>query len=141
MPGVVNALRNLIDCGYLLIVITNQSGIGRWLLTKPQYMAVHRRMLDILAIHGVHITATYYCPHTPEANCACRKPGTALFDRAAKEFNLDLSQSLMFGDKESDMVPCVGTCIRVPKDASWALWYRTRYPTLAAPTKTQPEGI
>jgi histidinol-phosphate phosphatase family protein len=141
LPGVVRALRNLIECGYLLIVVTNQSGIGRWRITKPQYVAVQRRMLDLLAQHGVYITATYYCPHTPDAGCACRKPGTELFERAAREFDIDLSQSLMFGDKESDMVPCVGTCIRVPKDASWAAWYRPRYPSPTPPVKTQPRGV
>lgn len=141
LPGVVRALRNLIECDYLLIVITNQSGIGRWLLTKQQYLQVHRRMLDLLGAHGVYITAAYYCPHTPDAGCACRKPGTALFERAAREFDINLSQSIMFGDKESDMVPCVGECVRVPKDGSWAAWYRPRYPSTSPPLKTPPEAV
>jgi histidinol-phosphate phosphatase family protein len=136
LPGVVPALRNLIACGYLLIVVTNQSGIGRWRITKAQYTAVHRRMLDLLGQHGVYITGTYYCPHTPDAGCACRKPGPAMFERAARDFDIDLAESLMFGDKESDMVPCVGKCIRVPKDGSWATWYRPRYPSPTPPAKT-----
>jgi histidinol-phosphate phosphatase family protein len=140
LPGVVPALRNLIEQDYLLIIVTNQSGIGRWLMTKQQYLTVQRRVGDLLAAHGVYITATYYCPHTPDAGCACRKPGTAMFERAAREFDIDLSQSLMFGDKDSDMVPCVGTCIRVPKDASWAAWYRPRYPSPNPPLKTPPAG-
>lgn len=141
LPGVTAALRNLIQNDYLLIVVTNQSGIGRWLLTKAQYTAVHRRMLDLLGAHGVYITAAYYCPHTPDAGCACRKPGTAMFERAAREFDIDLSQSIMFGDKESDMVSCVGERVRVPKDASWATWYKPRYPTLGAPLKPPPEPV
>jgi hypothetical protein len=99
-------------------------------------IAVHRRMLDLLGQHGVYITGTYYCPHTPDAGCACRKPGTAMFERAARDFDIDLAESLMFGDKESDMVPCVGKCIRVPKDGSWATWYRPRYPSPTPPAKT-----
>lgn len=119
VPGVVPALRGLIDLEFLLVVVTNQSGIGRWRITKPQYDAVHRRMADLLAVHDISIDKTYYCPHTPEMDCNCRKPRCGMFYRAANDLDIDLRASIMFGDKESDMVPCVGRCIRIPKDGPW----------------------
>ena len=119
VPGVVPALRGLISLEFLLVVVTNQSGIGRWRITKPQYDAVHRRMADLLAVHDISIDKTYYCPHTPEMGCNCRKPKCGMFYRAATELDIDLRASIMFGDKESDMVPCVGRCIRIPKDGPW----------------------
>lgn len=119
VPGVVPALRRLINLEFLLVVVTNQSGIGRWRITKPQYDAVHRRMADLLAVHDISIDKTYYCPHTPEMDCNCRKPRCGMFYRAANELDIDLRASIMFGDKESDMVPCVGRCVRIPKDGPW----------------------
>ena len=119
VPGVVPALRGLINLEFLLVVVTNQSGIGRWRITKPQYDAVHRRMADLLAVHDISIDKAYYCPHTPEMDCNCRKPRCGMFYRAANELDIDLRASIMFGDKESDMVPCVGRCVRIPKDGPW----------------------
>lgn len=123
LPGVVAALHDLRRRGYTLVIVTNQSGIGRWLITKPQYDAVTRRLLQILAARHVYIRATYFCPHTPWEDCGCRKPRPGMFHRAAREHDIDLASSVMFGDKESDAVPEVGLNIRVPQDGPWGLWY------------------
>lgn len=133
VDGVVPVLMELLSRDYLLVVVTNQSGIGRWRITKQQYDAVNRRMCDLLAVHSISIDKIYYCPHTPEVHCTCRKPKCGMFHRAADELNIDLRNSLMIGDKESDMVSCVGQCIRVPKDGPWeppaALLATTPLPT------------
>lgn len=128
LPGVVDALKNLTARGYLLIIVTNQSGIGRGLITKQQYQAVTDRLLDLLVMQGVYITGVYHCPHRPEIDCACRKPKTKLFQRAADDFMLDLTKSVMFGDQMSDYIPGLEYCIKVPKDGSWAAWYPTPLP-------------
>lgn len=123
LEGVVDGLTDLQRRGYALIIVTNQSGIGRWLITKRQYDAVTRRVLALLARHDIDIRAVYYCPHTPEDDCACRKPRLGLFNRAAREHCLDLARSIMIGDKPSDIIPGLARNIQVQTDASWRLWY------------------
>lgn len=103
LPGAVAGLRKLHALGCKLIVITNQSGVGRGLLTLEQVRRVNaglERMMDTI---GAPLTATYFCPHAPDANCDCRKPGTALIHQAALEHAFDPSQAVVIGDKASDM--------------------------------------
>lgn len=123
LSGMVEALSDLRRRGYVLIIVTNQSGIGRWRITKPQYDAVTRHLLHLLLRRNVHIRAVYFCPHTPWEGCACRKPRPGMFHRAAREHDIDLASSVMFGDKESDRIPEVGLNIQVPKDGPWEPWY------------------
>lgn len=101
--GAVAGLRQLEALGYLLVVITNQSGIGRGLLTREQVDGVNRRADELLQAHGVRIAAWYICPHTPDEACDCRKPSPGMVDRAARELNIDLSRSLVVGDKDADL--------------------------------------
>ena len=100
-------LRALRDAGYLLIVVTNQSGIARGLMTPAQYEAVHAHMLELLRIDGIELDGVYYCPHHPDYTgpCACRKPATGMYEQAARELDIDLSRSLFIGDKRSDVEP------------------------------------
>ena len=72
LPGAVEGLRLLQAAGYLLIIVTNQSGIGRGMFSAQDAEAVNERLSHILESRGVHITATYYCPHAPTDNCDCR---------------------------------------------------------------------
>ena len=136
LDGVVPALLDLLAHDFMLVVVTNQSGIGRWRVTKPQYDAVNRRMGDLLAVHGIHIEKIYYCPHTPEAQCNCRKPRCGMFYRAADELNIDLRHSLMFGDKDSDLVSCVGAAFKLPQDGGWRHLYPPSHLPLTPPHKT-----
>ena len=103
IPGVDLALRKLQDAGYLLIIVSNQSGIGRGKITPAQLDAVHRRLDEILAARGVKIARYELCFHRPEENCDCRKPKPKLILEAAKSLAIDLGQSIMIGDKLSDV--------------------------------------
>lgn len=101
--GVVEGLRLLSEKGFLLIVVTNQSGISRKFYTHEIVGAIHARIQSFLEARGVRIDAFYYCPHHPDEKCACRKPGTALFERASEEHSLDLASSAIIGNGASDI--------------------------------------
>lgn len=101
MPGAKVWLGRLQESGYALIVITNQSGIGRGYYTEEDYRRVTERMVEVL---GVPLAGIYHCPHEPEANCECRKPAPDLIFRAAAEHDLDLESSWMVGDTEGDVL-------------------------------------
>jgi len=107
LPGVAEPVRRLNEAGVLVIVITNQSGIAQGLLTEAQYEATRERLDVLLAARGARIDASYHCPHHPDVSgpCDCRKPGTELHRRAARDFGLDLAGSLYVGDRLRDVVP------------------------------------
>ena len=100
-PGVPQALRRLKSKGFKVIIITNQSGIGRGLFTLDQYRAVEVEVLRQLGI-GL-IDATYFCPHLPGQHCSCRKPAPGMILEAIRECQIDLSRSFLVGDKEVDV--------------------------------------
>jgi len=104
MPGAVEGLRKLNRAGLAIIVVTNQSGIGRGLFTEGDLAAVHARLQKELEASGVKLCAIYYCPHLPEDDCSCRKPRPGLLLRAASEMELDLSSCFMIGDRELDLL-------------------------------------
>ena len=104
LPGAAEALAALAIEGWKLIVVSNQSGVGRGLIAPDQMEAVQRRFLDLMRSHGVPIADSYICIHTPEDRCQCRKPSPFLLRRAAVEHGLDLSASYMIGDREGDIV-------------------------------------
>jgi D-glycero-D-manno-heptose 1,7-bisphosphate phosphatase len=99
-PGVVEALRHLKNKGYKLIVVTNQSGIGRGFFTLDQYRAVETEVLRQLG--NTLIDATYFCPDPPDQPSKCRKPAPGMILQAAREHNVDLARSFLIGDKEID---------------------------------------
>jgi histidinol-phosphate phosphatase family protein len=105
IPGVAGAVRRLNDAGMPIVVVTNQSGIARGLLTEADYEAVQRRFVELLAREGAQLSATYMCPHHPEVDgpCDCRKPGARLYRRAAAELSLDLARSFYVGDRWRDV--------------------------------------
>lgn len=102
MPGVIPALQRFQSAGYRLVVISNQSGIGRGVITEQQYELVARKIAAVLSEHGIY-TSTYYCPHSPEDRCECRKPHPYLLLRAAGNLDIDLSRSYMIGDRLTDV--------------------------------------
>lgn len=104
LPGAAEALRKFHDHGLSLVLISNQSGVGRGLIAPEQARAVHDRLIDLLAEADIEIAGSYYCFHHPDANCPCRKPGTELFLRASRELNIDRSRSFMIGDRMTDLV-------------------------------------
>ncbi len=102
-PGAQEALRRLHDAGFGLIFVSNQSGIGRGLMTAGQSDAVHQRVLELLAAEGIPIAGSYICPHAPWDHCECRKPSPVLLQAAAAEHAIDFSRSFMVGDKKTDV--------------------------------------
>lgn len=116
IPGAVDAMRVLQNAGYKLIIITNQSGIGRGYYTERDFEILNNWMLEELVKLGVRINKVYYCPHHPNAKiemyrkkCNCRKPALGLFFQAVKEFDLDLSKCFSVGDKARDCKICEQT--------------------------------
>jgi histidinol-phosphate phosphatase family protein len=103
LPGAVNGLAILREHGLLLVVVSNQSGLARRIVTPDEAEAVHERFLECLAESGLALDGVYYCPHGPNDGCACRKPAPGLLLRAAEELNIDLARSFMTGDKRSDV--------------------------------------
>lgn len=103
IPGVGAALRELRKMGLGLVVITNQSGVERGFFDQTQLERVHERLRKLLEEEGVHLDGLYVCPHKPEDDCACRKPKLGLMEKAAKELAFSLENSIVIGDKASDI--------------------------------------
>jgi len=99
----VPALRRLLTLQVPLIVLTNQSGIGRGFFSLEEAEAVNRRVADLYAAEGIHFTCWYMCPHRSEEDCECRKPKAGMARAAAATFDLDLGRSAMIGDNRSDV--------------------------------------
>jgi len=102
LPGVAKPLRKLQDAGFLLVIVSNQSAVGRGLCTVEEVHAVNQRMAKMLADAGVRLTRILYCPHTPEDGCRCRKPKPGMILAAAEQLAVDVSCSAMVGDNETD---------------------------------------
>ncbi len=103
IEGAPEALRRLSRKGFLVFVITNQSGVGRGMFTLKDMNSVHKQMIALLNKKGVKITDIYYCPHHPDDHCACRKPKPYLIYKAAREHNIDISKSFFIGNDINDM--------------------------------------
>jgi D-glycero-D-manno-heptose 1,7-bisphosphate phosphatase len=101
--GVAAGLRLLRAHGYLIVCVTNQSGIERGLYTEEDVARIHARLRERLARLGASIDRFYYCPHAPERGCPCRKPGTLLFEQAARELSILWAPSAIIGDRELDI--------------------------------------
>lgn len=102
-PGALEALLDFQKKGYLLIIVTNQSGIGRGYYTLGDFEHLMEWMKKKLSAHGIFLHAIYFCPHHPSQECDCRKPKPGMILRAAKDFGIDLKNSWMIGDKPSDI--------------------------------------
>lgn len=103
LPGAAEALQALQADGFLLVLVSNQSGIGRGWTTTKQADAVHRRVVEVLASEGVSIDDVRYCPHAPDEGCRCRKPLPGLLLDSALALEIDLGGSVMIGDTHADV--------------------------------------
>lgn len=103
IPGVGAALRDLRQMGFGLVVITNQSGVGRGFFDQAQLERIHQRLEQLLENDGVHLDGLYVCPHTPDDNCACRKPKLGLLQKAAVKLGFNSANSIVIGDKACDI--------------------------------------
>jgi D-glycero-D-manno-heptose 1,7-bisphosphate phosphatase len=108
LPGAAKAIRRLNEAGIPAIVCTNQSGIARGTISLEQYRAVRLRLTELLAAEGATLLDTFSCPHHPDITgpCACRKPATGLYERAAARYGLDLSRCFYAGDRYRDVAAC-----------------------------------
>lgn len=103
IPGAAQAIVRLRDLGLGIVVVTNQSPIGRGLLTEQRLGDIHDRLRELLADEGASLDDIEHCPHTPDDGCTCRKPGTAMVERAAHAFGFDPAASFLVGDHAGDM--------------------------------------
>jgi D-glycero-D-manno-heptose 1,7-bisphosphate phosphatase len=110
LPGAVAACRRLQNAGFALVVVTNQSGVARGLYTLADVEHLHAHMAQQLQAQGVKLTAVYACPHHPDGlpgpyrqTCDCRKPQPGMLLQALREHRLDPTQSVLFGDRASDL--------------------------------------
>ncbi len=101
--GIIDVLKHLQNLGYILIIITNQSGIGRGLYTKDDFEKLTTWMREELKRKNIDICAVYYCPHAPGENCDCRKPNPKMLEIAIEQFDINTKNSWMIGDKQSDI--------------------------------------
>jgi D-glycero-D-manno-heptose 1,7-bisphosphate phosphatase len=107
LPGAAEAVRRWNADGWLVVLVTNQSGIGRGMFGADEYAAVHRRLVDLLAAEGARLDAEYHCPLAPgdPDPDRLRKPGAGMYLRAAAEHGIDLARSWLVGDRVRDVVP------------------------------------
>jgi histidinol-phosphate phosphatase family protein len=106
LPGAAAAVRRINEAGIPVVVVTNQSGIGRGLFRLEDYEAVRTHFEDLLRAEGARIDASYFCPHHPSlgGTCSCRKPATGMFEDAIRDFKLDPQRSAYIGDRWRDVV-------------------------------------
>ncbi len=103
LPGAGEGMKALQNMGYRLVVVTTQAGIGLGYFSKEDFYKVNRAMFRALGPFGVTLDQILFCPHGKAENCDCRKPNTGLFERAAADLNIDLPNSIVIGDKTSDL--------------------------------------
>jgi D-glycero-D-manno-heptose 1,7-bisphosphate phosphatase len=139
LPGSLDALARLTAAGLALVVITNQSAVGRGLITAAGLAEIHRRMQQAIEKAGGRLLDIFFCPHLPEAGCRCRKPAPGLIEAACRRHDLDPALSVMVGDRAKDIrcgqaAGCRATVL-VGRDDS-----RTALAELAA-LKTPPDHV
>jgi D-glycero-D-manno-heptose 1,7-bisphosphate phosphatase len=110
IPRSAEAIRRANDLGLKVIIVTNQSGVARGLLTEAELLSVHRSLTGLLADEGARVDGIYYCPHHPSEGtdeyrkeCDCRKPKTGMIERAMREFRIDPTRSYVIGDRTVDV--------------------------------------
>ena len=118
-PWSASSLARLKNAGFLLILITNQSGISRGLITEEQLTVIHAKLQDLLHAENASLDAIYHCPHHPDfpysdgvADCNCRKPHPGMIHKALKDFNIDAASSFMIGDRSSDVKIAFNTGVK-----------------------------
>lgn len=102
-PFAAKAIKSFQNKGFLVILITNQSGIGRGFFDEKDLLEIHSKLVDELSKNGAKLDAIYFCPHISEDACDCRKPKAGMILEAARDFQIDLRKSWMIGDKRVDV--------------------------------------
>ena len=118
LDGAREGIRRLNDDGWLVIVVTNQRGVARGLMTAADVEAIHAKAQRELAEVGAHVDAFYFCPHGDDDRCDCRKPQPGLILRGAREWDVSLSDSYLVGDDDRDVEAARRAGVRAWKMAS-----------------------
>ena len=103
LPGIEGPLHEIQKLGFRIVIVTNQSVVGRGLTTHHEMSKIHQKLVQELARFGCVVDGVYYCPHRPDEGCDCRKPEPGLILRASSELGIDPARSWMIGDKEIDL--------------------------------------
>jgi D-glycero-D-manno-heptose 1,7-bisphosphate phosphatase len=132
-PFVAAAIRRFNEAGLPVVVVTNQSGVGRGYYPESLVHTVNALMRQQLAAEGAHLDAIYYCPHTPADACDCRKPKTGMLDCATHEHVLDLPRSFVVGDRYADIelacnVRARGILVRTGYGEGELAWHSANWP-------------
>ena len=104
IPGAAEGIRRLNQSGFSVVIITNQSGVGRGYLSLATLDSIHQRLRELLAAEGATVDGIFYCPHLPGDNCPCRKPQAQMAHEAAAALNLSLDGAVVIGDKACDIL-------------------------------------
>ena len=104
IDGTFQACKKLQTFGYQLIIVTNQSGISRGYYSEKDFKILTEWMLSKFSTQGINILDVFFCPHSPNSSCECRKPKPGMFLTAQKRYNIDMKNSWMVGDKEEDLI-------------------------------------
>ncbi len=121
-PGVGGSIRKLNEAGYLTVLGTNQSGIGRGYFDAETLERIHDKLRMDLQDEGARLDAIYFCPHRPDEGCGCRKPATGMLERAVRDLGIDLRSSYVIGDSENDVAmgrKAGCKCIQVTEDVDF----------------------
>lgn len=133
LSGVPAAIRKLNDAGLPVVVVTNQSGVGRGYFPESVVHEVHERMLSELHTFGARLDGVYYCPHVGADECGCRKPKAGMLQRAASELRLDLKKSFVVGDRGGDVAMahragCKSVLVRTGFGEGELAWHAAKWP-------------
>jgi D-glycero-D-manno-heptose 1,7-bisphosphate phosphatase len=112
IPGAPDALEALQKSGFKLVIISNQSGVGRGYFSENDVRKMHERLLSMLTEQGIKIDGLYYCPHAPDQQCECRKPLPHMGLKAQADIGFDLARSFMIGDRRDDLL--FGRALGIP---------------------------
>lgn len=103
-PKTLSSLKRIQSAGYKIVIVTNQSAVGRGLITMQLAEEINQTLMDLIRNDGVQVDGVYICPHRPEDDCDCRKPKPGMLLQAARELSLDLARSWLIGDAWSDLL-------------------------------------
>lgn len=109
LPGALEAIARLNHAGWHVVVASNQSGLGRGLFDVSMLNAMHAKMNRLLAAVGGRVDAIFYCPHSPDEGCRCRKPEPGLYEQIAERYGIDLRQVPVVGDSARDVLAAVAS--------------------------------
>lgn len=136
IKGIPEVLKALKEKGYLLIVVSNQSGVARGYFNEKEVKLINNELnAKLVKEYGIAIDRFYYCPHHPEYGmeqykkaCSCRKPKPGMILQAVADFDIDIENSLMIGDKDSDRIDIEGLAfMKTEKDSDWSKFEMTKY--------------